>query len=195
MKKANEVQLRGNNPQEDRLMTTDQNSSKEKPDLEGISFWRDYYDFFTDEQPQTDEGDSISAQWGELDLYWRHVGPHPFKIGDRIILFNDEATPDLPSSVSAVTAIEVVDIGPAEIREQDGDLSHFIAYRRLKGFKPVPLSLDPILELRPRGILSSIADLQNRKKLSSEEWDQIVKSFNLRQEQAETEKQPKRKSC
>jgi hypothetical protein len=175
-------------------MTINQTVSKEIPDPQGIAFWRDNYYCFSDFQPETEEGFSILESWNDFDLYWAYVGPNPFKVGDRIILFNDEATPELPSSVSAITAIEVVDIGPAEIREQYGDLTHFIAYRRLKGFRPVALSLDPILELRSQGIFKSIGDLQHRKKLSQEEWDQIVMTFKLRQAQADPEKQPKGKT-
>jgi hypothetical protein len=169
------------------VMKNNRTGNEIKPDLEGIALWRDHYNYFTDEQPETDEGADILEEWLSFDLYWAHVGSHPFKIGDRIILFNHEATPELPSSVSAVDPIEIVDIGPLEIREQDGDLTHFIAYRRLKGFRPVALSLDPILELRSQGIIRSIADLQHRKKLSQEEWDQIVRTFKLRQQQAEAE--------
>lgn len=176
-------------------MTINQAVNEEKPDLEGIAFWRDNYYCFSDFQPETEEGFSIVESWNDFDLYWAYVGPNLFKVGDRIILFNDEATPELPSSVSGVTAIEVVDIGPAEIREEDCNFAYFIAYRRLKGFRPVALSLDPILELRSQGIFKTIGDLQHRKKLFQEEWDQIVRAFKLRQEQAEIEKQPKRKSC
>ena len=174
-------------------MKNNKTVNERKPDPEGIALWRDNYDYFTDDQPETDEGGNIIDKWNDFNLYWAHVGPHLFKVGDRIILFDHEATPELPSSVPAVEAIEVVDIGPSEIREEDGDFTHFIAYRRLKGFRPVALSLDPILDLRSQGLITNIADLLHRKKLSSEEWDQIVRTLKLRQEQPESEKQPNKK--
>ena len=74
-----------------------------------------------------------------------------------------------------VNAIEVIDVGPSEIKIPDSDFSHFIAYRRLKGYAPVELSLDHVLELRSQGLIKSIADLQRRKKLSQEEWDKFVR--------------------
>ena len=31
---------------------------------------------------------TFCLMWEELDLDWSSLGPHPFKVGDRIILFN-----------------------------------------------------------------------------------------------------------
>ena len=92
-----------------------------------------------------------------------------------------------------VHAIEVIDVGPSEITIPDSGFSHFIAYRTLKGYAPVNCP-DQVLDLISQGLITTMADLLHRKKLSREEWDQLVRTLKLRQEQAEAEKHPRGKT-
>jgi hypothetical protein len=178
------------------VMKKNRKGNERKPDPEGIAFWIDNYDRHIKDDHGNFLLDGIDAPgtydvtgiWEELGIDWSYIGPHPFKVGDRIILFNyREETSD--SIVRAlVHAIEVIDVGPSELKIPGFYFSHFIAYRTLKGCAPVKLSLDHVLELRSQGLITSIPDLQRRKKLSQEEWDGFVRIFKLRQEQPEVEK-------
>ena len=170
-------------------------ANERKPDLKGTAFWIDNYarhikddhgNFLLDGVDAPEAIDVICI-WEELKIDWSYLGPHPFKVGDRVILCNYEEE-------AMVHAIEVIDVGLSEIKIPDSDFSHFIDYRTLKGCAPVKLSLDPVLELRSQGLITSIADLQCRKELSQEEWDQFVRTLKLRQEQAEAEKQSEGKT-
>jgi len=173
-------------------MKNNKDCNEKKSDLEGIAFWVDSYTCHTKHDHEGNfllnavdapEATEVICMWEGLDIEWSLLGPHPFKLGDRIILFNyyEEGCD------SMVHAIEVIDIGPSEIKIPDSDFSHFIAYRKLKGCAPVKLSLDHVLKLRSQGLITGFADLQCRKKLSQEEWDQFVRTFKLRQAQAEPE--------
>lgn len=167
-----------------------------KPDAEGTNFWFDNYTRYTMnwdgnfilDGVDAPEAKDVLLMWEDFHIDWAFVGPHRFKAGDRIIQFNCSEEEQKPGPT--VQAIEVIEVGPSEIRIPYFDFSHFIAYRKLKGYAPVELSPDHVVELRAQGLIMGFADLQHCKKLSQEEWDKFVRTLKLRQGQAEPKKQP-----
>lgn len=171
-----------------------------KPDAEGIDFWLDDYTLYTMnwdgnfilDGVDAPEAKDVISMWERFHIDWAFVGPHHFKPGDRIIQFNCSEEEQTPGPM--VLAIEVIEVGPSEISIPYFDFSNFIAYRKLKGYAPVELSLDHVLELQSQGLITGFADLQRRKKLSQEEWDKFVRTLKLRQEQTGGRKKPEGKS-
>ena len=162
-----------------------------KPDAEATGFWSDNYTRYTMncegnfilDAVEAPEAEDVISMWERFHIDWAFVGPHRFKAGDRIIQFNCGEEEQEPGPM--VHVIEVIEVGPPEIKIPDADFSHFIAYRKLKGHAPVELSLDHVLELQSQGLIMGYADLQHCRKLSQEEWYKFVRTLKLRQEQAE----------
>ena len=156
-------------------------SSKAKSGLERNALWRDCDDYFDYNDPPDDfrEAHELIGMWKAFRLDWARVKPHPFSAGDKVILFSFAET---TSGYPEVGVIEVVHIGHSESKDNQRDLSQFIAYRKPEGFTEWrELSLEQVLDLMDKGFVKDFPDLQKPERLSPEEWDEFIKVLNLRE--------------
>jgi hypothetical protein len=159
---------------------------KSKSGPKGNAFWREGDGCSDISVPDADfeEAHELISMWETFQLEWLHSESHPFKAGDRVIEFNFEG------EIPKVVISEVADIGPSDIRTQKGDLDDFIAVRTPKDFKDsVDLSLEQVLHLKAKGLITNFLDLEKRERLSPEEWDEFIKLLNLREPSTKSEEQ------
>ncbi len=97
----------------------------EKANVKGepINYWRDFITGLA--RKRTERIISETTNWDDRNYDWFSTGgPHPYKIGDRIFLF------DFPAQ--RLDLVEVKDITRTPVPTPDG--RHFVAYRRVSNY-------------------------------------------------------------